>query len=200
MILLDSILKQQKIQYPELSEDEFFEIYCADNILLNYDLSTEEINDGIVDGPKDAGVDAAYVFVNRSLLTEDFEYEGIKQPVDIELFIIQSEMYGAVVRMMGAVEDHFRAIAVAANQGHRNNLRFHVLMVLGWALNENVTLPAQRIRQLDLTKVTPALVKTVTDWVFSEFDSAGVTDRVAKETTFTDRLKMGWNVAKTAPG
>lgn len=555
-ILLESILKQQKAQYPTLSDDNFFEVYCADNILLNYDLSNDEIEEGIVDGSGDAGVDAAYVFVNRQLLTEDFEFSGIKQPVNLELFIIQSknqdsfkegpidklssslpllldgeqpqenleklfrpqvvsifhsfmkgmqtlagefpevsikifycckgsapndvmkakaanlkariserypsvdftflgaqelydrsgkqkrlvkelpvvgsplsgansyvalctlenyikfisdeedalltrifeanvrayqgevevnkeiaeslkhptdgvdfwwlnngvtvvadqaqfmnnrlsvenplivnglqtsheihkfasslpqddprlvlvriivetdrvkrdeiiratnrqtsikhssfratepvhkeiedylltvgfyydrrknqykregkpahkiisidrlaqgvlavlkqephiararpttaikaekdykqifapdkdthplEMYGAIVRMLGAVEEHFRAIASAENQIHRNNLRFHVLMVLGWALNENSTLPSQRIKQLDLSKLKPELVKGVTEWVFGEFNNEGAVDRVAKDSAFTQRLKKEWGVNKTNP-
>ncbi len=90
-ILLESILSQQKANYPGLSDDDFFEVYCADNILLNYDLSADEINEGIVDGPRDAGIDSAYVFVNRLLVTEDFVFDAIKQPVEIELVIITSK-------------------------------------------------------------------------------------------------------------
>jgi hypothetical protein len=90
-ILLDSILTQQKASYPPMKDDDFFEIYCADNILLNYDLSTDEISAGTVDGPRDAGIDSAYVLINRQLLTEDFQFDNIKQPVDIELVLIQSK-------------------------------------------------------------------------------------------------------------
>ena len=35
------------VQYLDLDADKFFGIYCADNILLNYDLSSEEIESGI---------------------------------------------------------------------------------------------------------------------------------------------------------
>ncbi len=91
MVLLESILKQQKALYPSLNEDDFFEVFCADNILLNYDLSSEEIQSGIVDNTKDGGVDAAYVLVNRVLVTEDYEFSAVKQPVEIEFFIIQAK-------------------------------------------------------------------------------------------------------------
>jgi hypothetical protein len=92
MILLDSILDSLKTKYPSnLSNDKLFEFYCVDNLLVNYDLDDAEIESGIVDGPKDAGVDAAYIFINRRLLTEDFKFGEIKQPVDIEMYIIQAK-------------------------------------------------------------------------------------------------------------
>lgn len=92
VILLNSILEKLSANYPTgLSTDELFEFYCADNLLVNYDLDNSEIQDGIVDGTKDAGVDAAYIFVNRQLVTEDFKFEGLKQPVEIELYVIQSK-------------------------------------------------------------------------------------------------------------
>lgn len=92
VILLDSILQKMKAKYPEdLSDDDLFEFYCADNILINYDLDYTEIESGIVDGPRDAGIDAAYVFINRQLLTDDLKLDAFKQPVDIELYIIQAK-------------------------------------------------------------------------------------------------------------
>jgi AIPR protein len=99
------------------------------------------------------------------------------------------EMYGAAVRMLAAVEAHFRLIADLNNQAHRNNLKFHVLMVLDWSINGSSTLPALRIPQLDLSKLTAERVEAVSDWVFSEFDAAGAEDRTAKDGAFTKRLK-----------
>jgi len=92
LILLESILERLKPNYPAgLSDDDLFEFYCADNVLVNYDLDHSEIEAGIVDGPRDAGIDAAYVFINRRLLTDDFKFESVKQPVDIELFVFQAK-------------------------------------------------------------------------------------------------------------
>lgn len=54
-------------------------------------LDHSEIEAGIVDGTRDAGIDAAYVFINRRLLTDDFKFESVKQPVDIELFVFQAK-------------------------------------------------------------------------------------------------------------
>jgi hypothetical protein len=92
IILLNSILEKNKSKYPAgLSVDDLFEFYCADTLLVNYDLDNSEIEEGIVDGSKDAGIDAAYVFVNRQLLVEDFDFDSIKQKPEIELYIIQSK-------------------------------------------------------------------------------------------------------------
>ena len=91
-ILLDSVIKKLKANYPAgLSEDKLFEFYVADNLLVNFDLDHQEIDSGIVDGSRDAGVDAAYVFINRQLLTDDLKLDVVKQPVEIELVVIQSK-------------------------------------------------------------------------------------------------------------
>jgi hypothetical protein len=61
------------------------------------------------------------------------------------------------------------------------------------------TLPALRIPQLDLAKMTDAQVKAVVDWVFAEFQAVGADDPVAKQAAFTARLKTNWTVGATAP-
>ena len=91
-VLLEQAVKAQKAKYPSgLSEDDAFELFCATNILKNYELSYDEVSDGIVDGPKDGGIDAAYVFVNGQIVEEDTDLSGFKKPVDIEIVIIQSK-------------------------------------------------------------------------------------------------------------
>ncbi|WP_159462758.1 AIPR family protein [Nitrosovibrio sp. Nv4] len=91
-ILLESILQTERLKYPtHLSEDELFEYYCADNILVNYDLDSDEIESGLIDGQRDAGIDAAYVFVNAQSLAEDFSFDTVRQPVELELYLIQSK-------------------------------------------------------------------------------------------------------------
>ena len=63
-------------------------------------------------------------------------------------------MYGAIVQMLSKVEEFFRTISNPDERIYRNNLKFHVLMVLGWALNGGTTLPPLRIPHLDLVKLT----------------------------------------------
>jgi hypothetical protein len=109
------------------------------------------------------------------------------------------EMYGVIVRMRDEVEKYFRSIAGQVDRIYRNNLKFHALTVLGWALNGSQTLPALAVPHMDLTKMTAAQVKAVVDWVFKEFDNAGKDDRTAKDTTFTEKLKADWKPSATAP-
>jgi hypothetical protein len=59
------------------------------------------------------------------------------------------EMYGVLARLLDSVEGFFRKNASGIDQVYRNNLKFHVLMVVSWALNEHSTLPAPRITKLD---------------------------------------------------
>ena len=93
--LLNDVLSQQRQDLaPDLSEQDYFEIFCAEQILKDYDLSYEEIEAGIVDGEHDGGVDSAYAFVNGELISEDFDLSSFKKDVRIELHIIQSKTSG----------------------------------------------------------------------------------------------------------
>ena len=88
--LLEAVLQEERKAFPEHSEADFFEIFCADKMLLAFDLSSAEIEEGIVDGSQDGGIDAAYIFVNRQLLTEDFPFDSVRQTgIPIELFVAQ---------------------------------------------------------------------------------------------------------------
>jgi hypothetical protein len=91
-ILLNGIIDKEKARYAaSIKDDDLFELYCADNLLVNYDLDNAEIQEGIIDGSRDAGVDAAYVLVNGLLLTEDFDFDVVRQPVELEFVIIQAK-------------------------------------------------------------------------------------------------------------
>jgi hypothetical protein len=119
-----------------------------------------------------------------------FSGDKIQQPL---------EMYGVIVRMLTTVEEYFRNFSSSEDRIYRNNMKFHTLMVLGWALNGGTTLPAIRLPHLDLTEMSDDQVKAVVDWVFSEFKNAGAEDKTAKQAAFTERLRKNWMVSATAP-
>lgn len=91
-VVLDDILSVfHKERAPSLPEDEFFEIFCAEQLLKDFELSYDELQEGIVDGEHDGGVDSFFAFANGEIITEDFDPAGFKKDVNLEVFIIQSK-------------------------------------------------------------------------------------------------------------
>ncbi|HLO87312.1 MAG TPA: AIPR family protein [Nostocaceae cyanobacterium] len=90
ILILEQILTEKKqIVSPNMAEPDFFEVFVADQLLKNYDLSHEEIESGIMGKGDDGGIDAMYTFVNGQLIVEDTDLTHYKKDISIELFIIQ---------------------------------------------------------------------------------------------------------------
>jgi len=112
-IILDQVLEQQKKnRAPHLSDSSFFEIFVAEQILKDYDLSDEQIESGIVGSGSDGGIDCIYVFCNGDLAREDFDYSLHRKAISIEIYIIQSKVsssYGEdpLNRLIAATSDLF---------------------------------------------------------------------------------------------
>ena len=93
--LLNHVLIQQRQdRAAELSEQEYFEIFSAEQILKNFQLSYDDLQSGVVDGEHDGGIDSVYAFVNGELVYEDIETKKFKGNVHVELHIIQSKTSG----------------------------------------------------------------------------------------------------------
>ena len=91
VLLLDQRLKQaQATTYPELTLQEYFLINSVDTILRRRGLSSRQIEDGIVDGSDDGGIDAVYLFVNGQLI-EDTAEPSASDNIEIDLEIIQAK-------------------------------------------------------------------------------------------------------------
>ena len=90
--ILMSVLAQRRGQVaPNVSDQDYFEIFCAEQILKSFALTYEELLAGVVNGEHDGGVDSAYCFVNGEVVHEDFDCTFLKRDVRIELHIIQSK-------------------------------------------------------------------------------------------------------------
>lgn len=67
-LLNDVLLQQRHDRAPDISDQDYFEIFCAEQILKNFQLSYDDLQNGIVDGEHDGGIDSAYAFVNGELV------------------------------------------------------------------------------------------------------------------------------------
>ncbi|MEK6977649.1 MAG: AIPR family protein [Candidatus Hydrothermarchaeota archaeon] len=92
-IILDNVIEQRKQQIaPTLSDSDYFELFTAEQLLKDFDLSYDEIESGIIGGGGDGGIDSIFIFLNEYLLQEDTDLSGYKRNVKIEMHIIQSKM------------------------------------------------------------------------------------------------------------
>lgn len=92
-ILTEQIIQQEFAKSNEFNnEDTFFEFFSSALLLKDYDLSYDQIEDGLCGNSLDGGADAIYFFINGELISEDtLTDEKFKRNVDIELLIIQSK-------------------------------------------------------------------------------------------------------------
>jgi len=109
-IVLRTVLTQQKtVRAPELSDNDYFEIFTAEQILKDFDLSYEEIQSGLVGGGGDGGIDSLYTFVNGNLIKDDTDITNLGRQIKIDLFIIQTKLQN------GFGEDPIRRLDTAVN-------------------------------------------------------------------------------------
>jgi hypothetical protein len=88
VVLRATLEDRRKQSAPEMKESEYFELFCAEQLLKSRDLSYDEIAEGMVGGGGDGGIDAAYAFVSGELVTDDFDPSPHKQDISIDLVII----------------------------------------------------------------------------------------------------------------
>jgi hypothetical protein len=91
-IILDEILKARQAEVdPDASASDYFELFTAEQILKDYDLSYDEIESGLIGDGGDGGIDSVYLFVNDELVHEDPDYTHLKKNPSIDLVVIQSK-------------------------------------------------------------------------------------------------------------
>ena len=111
IITLDQIIERfHKTRFPDYSESQSFEIFVAQQILKERDLSDEELIDGNPGGAFDGGIDAIHLFVNGVRIDEDNveSFLKLRENVKIDFFLIQAKKQN---KMQQAVIDKFSAMA-----------------------------------------------------------------------------------------
>jgi hypothetical protein len=93
-VLLNEYIKQENDENPEYAgrEDDFFEFFAASQVLKDFALSDEEIENGICGGALDGGCDAIYLFADGMLRDENIlPFDTPKKDISIEFCIIQAK-------------------------------------------------------------------------------------------------------------
>jgi hypothetical protein len=126
-VLIKTILKQNKSRYGiGLDDGEAFERFTAESILKPFGLTFDEIECGIVDGKNDGGIDSVYFFVNRAIIASDTDMETFKDPVEVDLYVIQSKIEGgfnetAMANLGASLPELLKLDANAAHLAKRYN-------------------------------------------------------------------------------
>lgn len=67
---------------------EVFERLAISELLKPYDLTSEQLDNGLVDGGDDGGIDGLYVFVNGNYISDKAEYQLPRENGKLEIYII----------------------------------------------------------------------------------------------------------------
>ncbi|HWR36498.1 MAG TPA: AIPR family protein [Clostridia bacterium] len=95
--VLDDILAESRTQFaPEMKEDDYFELFAAQQVLRDKQLDNEEVQYGITgrgEGGSDGGIDAIYLLVNGRLIRDEEQAQALrtlKQNIQVDLIVIQA--------------------------------------------------------------------------------------------------------------
>ena len=88
-LLLDGIIDDRiENKLPSSRRDEAFEYLAFEQILKDYDLSSDEIESGSVDGRNDGGIDGFFILVNGHILLDPESFSWPKSGSLLEVWII----------------------------------------------------------------------------------------------------------------
>lgn len=91
-VLLDGILEDALLEAEgNYTPDRFFELFSAEQVMKAFDASYPELEEGVVAGGNDGGIDTLYTLMDGILLDEDsLPPVGRKSPM-LDLYVIQSK-------------------------------------------------------------------------------------------------------------
>jgi hypothetical protein len=137
--VLDQVVSETKKEIaPEMKDDEFFELFCAQNVLLQQQLESEEIESGLIGGDaqqqtgSDGGIDAIYVLVNGRFVRDASEAESLrnsfKQNVVINVVVVQASTEKGfklqrLLRFKDTMEDIFSLDRTTFSESYNQGLR-----------------------------------------------------------------------------
>lgn len=88
-LLLDGIIDDRiDLKIPSGRRDEVFEYLALEQILKNYDLTKDEIENGWIDGRNDGGIDGFYILVNGNILSDPENFSWPKTGSQLEVWVV----------------------------------------------------------------------------------------------------------------
>lgn len=88
-VLLDGIIDDRvEKNLPSTRRDEVFEYFSFEQILKDLDLSTDEIENGAVDGRDDGGIDGFFILVNGIYLADPESFIWPKTGSELEVWMV----------------------------------------------------------------------------------------------------------------
>lgn len=88
-ILLDGIIEgRMQENNPSANKGEVFEYLVLEQVLKEYDFSSEEIESGWVDGGHDGGIDGLYIIINGHLVQDVNDFVWPKKGTDLAVYVI----------------------------------------------------------------------------------------------------------------
>ena len=151
VILLNRLLEQRREEVvQDLTDTEYFDVFTADQVLKDYDLSHDDLESGIIDGSGDGGIDSVYFFVNNVPYYEDLDTTELRRSVHLRLVLIQSKTGSGFSE---SAIDKFRASALDLFNLEKN------LEELQSVYNEGLLTKIEQFRHtfLDLTSRFPTV-------------------------------------------
>lgn len=95
IVLIDSIIDSMIGDAPidAQKRGELFEKFATEQLLKEYDLSSEELARGIVDGKDDGGIDSMFILINGILLQDDTDFNWPRSSCEITVIVITCKHY-----------------------------------------------------------------------------------------------------------
>ena len=93
-IILRRILEEQKQEGSlGVSPDKDFEVFVAEQVTKDFDLSYDEIIAGVLGDSRDGGIDSIYCLINGDLVREDTDASTVKRSALVELYLTQAKTH-----------------------------------------------------------------------------------------------------------
>lgn len=89
-LLLDGLLRERRMaEAPAMRIDDFFETFCAAEVLKSYDLTSDDIQLGLIGGGGDGGIDGLYAFVDGDPLDDSNHAVRGRRDMNVEIVVLQ---------------------------------------------------------------------------------------------------------------